>query len=148
MRHSPCIGSLLAPILIAAGVFGVEPVVAGEPFACNAAKASVLRVDGDRARARAQYAQAARHYLAAARSTRDCTATPDAVLSAQTLAQAGAALALGGDELRGLSLLHDAASRLVEIAARDRAAAPRIESVLARVQRVISAVDDVARSSM
>jgi hypothetical protein len=139
---------VLVPLLSVTLVAGVKPVSAGGPAACQVAKAAVFAAAGDRYRARADYATAARWYRAAARSTRDCRSTRAALSSAQSLAQAGAALVLGGDQLGGLELLRAAKDDLAAIAARDRSAGPMVEPVLARVQRVISAVDDVARSSM
>jgi tetratricopeptide (TPR) repeat protein len=126
----------------------IMPVAANEPSACKVEKAQAFRQAGDRYASQANYADAARWYVAAARTTRACRAPSELLLSARALAQAGTALARGGDYLRALSMLRQAQAQLVAIGARDRATASEAQTTLGLVQNVISVVDDVAASSM
>ena len=66
------------------------PAYAGEPV-CDWAKASALHALSDRHRANGQLVASAREYAAAARSIRDCQNAGGLLLTARSLARAGAA---------------------------------------------------------
>jgi len=130
-------------------MWSITPVpsfAAGAP-GCDLAKAAAFHAAGDRYTAAGKYADGAHWYFAATRFARAC-ATPDAaLLSARSLAGAGAALAKDGDYLRALDVLHDALSRLTSLTADPRSASAA-RPYVPLVQNMIAAINEVAEYSM
>jgi hypothetical protein len=125
-----------------------RPADAREAFPCDIGKAQMFRAAGDRYRADARYADAAHWYLAAARETGQCRLASASLLGARALAAAGAALALNGEYLRALALLHDAQTRLVALEPHTDELAAELQRVRDLIGAVIDAVNTVARLSM
>ncbi len=124
------------------------PLGAGERLSCRVENVTPLRVAADRSLQRRNFAEAARWYLAAARTNATCGAPSSALLTARSLAQAGAALAQGGDELGSLALLREAQARFRAIPQSDRQTADAARGFLDLVERMIAAVEELARESM
>ncbi len=129
-------------------IMAIAPAWAGEPATCNWTQANVLRAQGDRYRTGGHFLSAARAYIAASRSVRDCRTASGLMLSARSLAQGGTALAQSGDYLNGRLLLQSAQSRLQSLFAVDAQTAAAARSYFDLVQNVITAIDRVAQSSM
>jgi tetratricopeptide (TPR) repeat protein len=117
------------------------------PQGCDVGKAAAFRAAGDRYTAAGKFADGERWYFAATRYTRACTTSDAALLSARSLAGAGAALAKDGDYLRALDVLHDALSQLGSLAGEPRTAAAA-RPYLQLVQNMIAAINRVAEYSM
>jgi hypothetical protein len=144
----------VARILVVAGAlagFAGTTVAAraGAPARCDSAAAGKYRAAAQRYAAQREYADAATWYLAATRATNVCRTPSDAIARANSLFGAGAAFALSGDSLRGLSLLHAAQSQLTAlIDAGDRETTPKARAILELIADVIAAIDTVAKGSM
>lgn len=148
MSSLRAVRNLIALVALSFVVSAIAPVGAGARSSCDWKKAGVFRDAGDRYHAARLYGQAAQWYLAATRLTRDCRSLSGTLLSARSLAQAGAALAQSGDYLRALDLLHAAQSKLASLTAANPQTAASARSYSELVQNVISAIDKVARASM
>jgi hypothetical protein len=142
-----------ARIPLAVGVLGlvfaaIVPASAGEPAACDWARANALNAQGDRYRAHGQFVSAARSYLDASRAVADCRTEGGLMLGARSLAQGGTAVAQSGDLFNGRQILESAQSRLQTIFSLDGQTSAAAHAYSDLVQDVISAIDRIAQSYM
>jgi hypothetical protein len=139
---------VVSAVLIGVGGTTV-PARAAAPAVCDSVKATAFRAAAARYAQARRYADAAAWFLAAKRATSECRTATDAIMHANSLFQAGSAVALSGDSQRGLALLHAAQSQLTAmIDAGDRDTAPKARAILDLIADVISAIDTIARGSM